>query len=348
MDDDKTKTHKTLSALWRRNDIPICATKGKKYVIISDMHLGDGERADDFRRNEKPLTTALHHYNKHGYDLILLGDIEEFWQFDLEEIVDRYNRTVYKAIKAFGDQRVYRVFGNHDLEWRSLPDPIRQKPAQYGPATEAIKMKDAAGITRILLVHGHQGDKGGDTYVWRSRFFLRLYRRIEPYIKIDRPTSATKSQITKNYERIMYSWAKRAQVILICGHTHRAIFASRSYADRLREKITRLEAEIAAHPADAKLVKKDRARIEELRRELGTERRRKRDIDLTELRGGPLPCYFNTGCALYTDGITAVEIARGEIRLVKWHRHAAKRRPVEIYGRGRLSTLIKEIMRQSP
>jgi hypothetical protein len=40
-------------------------------------------------------------------------------------------------------------------------------------------------------------------------------------------------------------------------------------------------------------------------------------IKPVERAGEPLPCYFNTGCALYTDGITAIEISDREIRLVK-------------------------------
>ena len=340
---DRTITHRILSALWRSDDVPGLATKGKKYVIISDIHLGDGGGADDFRHNQKTLTTALKQYNKNGYNLILLGDIEEFWQFDLEEIVNHYTRTVYKAIKAFGDERVYRVFGNHDLEWRSLPDPIRNNPARYGSAAEAIKMKDKEGTPRMLLVHGHQGEKEVDKHLWRSRFFVRLYKKIEPYLKIDHHTSATKSQIMKHYERDMYTWAKRSRVILMCGHSHRAIFASKSYADRLREKITELETEIVENPTDAKLVERNRTKLGKLRHEQREERHRKRDIDPTAPRGKPLPCYFNTGCALYTDGITVIEIAHDEIKLVKWHRNTTRRRPFEIYGRGKLSTFVKEI-----
>jgi UDP-2,3-diacylglucosamine pyrophosphatase LpxH len=338
--------NRTLSQLWRSDDVPALVTRGKKYAIISDIHLGDGGGADDFRHNTKTLTTALRHYDKSGYNLILLGDIEEFWQFDLQEIANQYTRTVYKVIRAFGDERVYRVFGNHDMEWLSLPDPIRKHPARYGSALEAIKMKDKEGRIRMLLVHGHQGDAAVDRHIWRSRFLGRLYRKIEPYCKIDRPTSATQSQITKNYEQIMYSWAKSAKTILICGHSHRAIFASKSYTERLREKITKLEAEIAAHPSDTKLMKRNRTKIEELHREEKEERRRKRDIDPTELRGKPLPCYFNTGCALYTDGITVIEIAHDAIKLVKWHRDPTKRHPFEVYGRGQLSTFIKEITGQ--
>jgi hypothetical protein len=32
----------------------------------------------------------------------------------------------------------------------------------------------------------------------------------------------------------------------------------------------------------------------------------------------PLPCYFNDGCCVHTNGITGVEIDQDEIRLVWW------------------------------
>jgi UDP-2,3-diacylglucosamine pyrophosphatase LpxH len=337
-----------LSALWRRDDIPILATRGKRYVIMSDLHLGDGGRADDARDNEKTILTALRYYQSKRYSLVLLGDIEEFWQFALKEIVKQYHDTVYNAIKAFGDERVYRVFGNHDLAWRSLADPLRNNPGRFGSATEAIKMRDRHGNIRIFLVHGHQGDTAVYTHPWRSRFFVRLYRMVEPYIKLDRHTSATQSQITNRYERIMYSWAKHAKIILICGHSHHAIFASHAYADRLRAAIAGLETEIAANSSDTKLTEKNNGRIKRLRQDLHDEMRAlrqelrnemcsRRDIDPAEGTKKPLPCYFNAGCTLYTDGITVLELANDELRLVKWHKDRRRRPPFEIYGKGKIS-----------
>jgi hypothetical protein len=125
---------------------------------------------------------------------------------------------------------------------------------------------------------------------------------VEPYITIDYHTSATHSQIVKQYERTIYSYAKASHVILICGHSNGAIFPSKSYADRLREEITTIEAEIATDPHNPKLVKKNTETIEQLRHELHRERRHKRDIDSAEPRGTPLPvilmpavCYLPMG-----------------------------------------------------
>ena len=81
MSDEKSLTFQRLSGvLQRAPEIPL---EGRKYAVISDIHLGDGGRADDFRNNEETLGTALQHYRNSGYTLILLGDIEELWQFEL-------------------------------------------------------------------------------------------------------------------------------------------------------------------------------------------------------------------------------------------------------------------------
>jgi hypothetical protein len=71
-------TQQKLSELWRRDNIPLYATKGKKSAILSDLHLRDGGRADDTRSNEKIILAALRYYHKHHYSLILMGDVEEF------------------------------------------------------------------------------------------------------------------------------------------------------------------------------------------------------------------------------------------------------------------------------
>jgi len=343
MSQDKELTRKKLSALLESPEVENLDIEGNKFVIISDVHLGDGSRADDLRENQETLMTALDYYKDEGYQLILLGDIEEFWQFDLEKIRQRYDDTVYKKIRAFGDDRVHRVFGNHDSEWCSYPDPAKSHFERPGCAVEALKMKDFRGKTCILLVHGHQGSTESDKNSWLSRAFVRMYRGVEPVLKFDPHTSATKSQVTKDYEQILYSWAKESKVILICGHSHRAIFASRSRVDKLKHDQNVLQSEILDSRSDSALREQ---KLEELYRliiKLQDERLKNRDIDVAEPNGDPLPCYFNTGCALYTNGITTIEIADGEIRLVKWDKDTGKKPRFEVYQHGSLNSFIAEV-----
>ncbi|UCD95425.1 MAG: metallophosphoesterase family protein [Candidatus Zixiibacteriota bacterium] len=342
---DEKDAARKLSRLWADRSIPALETKGKKYVIISDIHLGNGGKADDCRKNRDALARALDYYRKNGYSLIMIGDIEELWQFELHEIVAEYDRLIYSKVRAFGDDRVFRVYGNHDDLWGCPDDPTRNKPIRSAASTEALKLKDARRRIRLLLVHGHQGSKESDKTSWFSRFAVRVYRGIEPYVKFDRHSSATKSRITKNYERVLYSWAKKAKVILICGHSHRAIFASKSYADRLKKEMERLQAVILASPGKKKILKQTYKALRKVHDALLDEEQKNRDIDPAEKLGDPLPCYFNTGCGVFTDGMTAIEIVDDKIKLVKWHRKPKKGETHITFPdcEGSLSQFVKEV-----
>ncbi|MBC8525880.1 MAG: metallophosphoesterase family protein [Candidatus Cloacimonetes bacterium] len=347
MAQDKKLTNEKLSHLWESEDIKILDTKNEKYAIFSDLHLGDGGKADDFHHNEETLETALKFYKENCYNLILLGDIEEFWQFDLEQIVGRYDNTVYNKMREYGNERVYRVFGNHDYDWCSPADPVFSNSGKQKGAPEALKMRDSKGNIKILLVHGHQGNIESDKNSWLSKFLVRgIFKPVEPYAKFlgfyGHP-SATKSQITKDYERIMYNWAKSQKIILICGHSHRTIFASKSYADKLEEEIAELQADNSSNRNEREKVKKNRKKIKQLKRKLQEEKVKGRKIDPTEPNKEPLPCYFNTGCGLYTDGITNIEVADDEIKLVKWHRDVTKVPRFVVYEKGRLGEYIELI-----
>ncbi len=335
---DIKETHRRLSELMNSDEIKILKTKNKKYAIISDLHLGDGSEADDFHGNENALRKALKEYLNDGFTLILLGDIEEFWQFDFNTVLGRYDNSVYADIRKFGKNRVYRIFGNHDIEWRGYSDPIREKGSSTSTAVEALKLEDVNGEVSILLLHGHQGSLESDRNSWSSRFFVRAFKSVEPIAKflgLYGEGSATKSQIPDNYERTFYTWAKKNKKIVICGHSHRAIFAAKSYAEKLQEDIYDLQLKIQSEKNLDKI--RDYLRqIEKINQELAEENRKGRKIEAAEENGNAKPCYFNTGCGLYTDGITLIEILNDEISLVKWNNSGKK----EIFDNGKISDFI--------
>jgi UDP-2,3-diacylglucosamine pyrophosphatase LpxH len=354
MSQSKEETFKQLKRIWKDPNIKVLETKDKRYVLMSDLHLGDGGDADDIRDNVETLTTALDYYNKENYFLILLGDIEEFWQFDLEAIVNQYANTVYKKMKDFGTNRISRVYGNHDYEWKAFDDPITSDFEGVAGVPEALKLKDENDVPRILLLHGHQGSLESDKKSWYSRFWVRMFAKVENQAKwlgLYRHPSATKSQIAKDYERIFYAWAKKNKVIIICGHSHRAIFASLSYVDRLEMEKRQLQKEVLkvrntmSGKEKKRKIKKFVKEIDDIQKKISEERAKGRDIDSTEPGKKPVPCYFNIGCGLYTDGITCIEIDKGEIRLVKWHNNPAMEPRHEPFKdcTGYLNDFLKEI-----
>jgi hypothetical protein len=185
-----------------------------------------------------------------------------------------------------------------------------------------------------------------DKKIWQARFFVRLFRSVEPLLRrlrLYRNPSTAGSGIVKEYERIFYSWAKENRVMIICGHSHRAIFASKSYCERLKEEISGLEEEKELYRDNAEKVEGYMVDINKKRKAIAEERYKGREIEPVDPDGNPSPCYFNTGCALYTDGITAIEIADGQIELVKWHVDKNKDGARKIYQSGSLNEFASEV-----
>jgi UDP-2,3-diacylglucosamine pyrophosphatase LpxH len=340
MSRDQQETFERLDRLLRDDELVSQLPLGdvSRYAIFSDLHLGNGGGSDNFAHNQSTLQCALEYYLHSGYSVILVGDTEELWQFDLSEIRDRYDNTVYGALRSFAPSRIHRVYGNHDLEWAGLCDPTVPEGGTHRWATEGVRLGD-----RVLITHGHQGELFSDKRTWISRFVVRLFRYVEPIARWlgwgDK--AATQSRVPKDRERTYYRWAKEAEVILICGHTHRAFFDSRSRYVGLQEELTQLSTEVSR--GRSKALTRDRR---QLRRELAHERRRGRDIGPLERDERPLPCYFNCGCGCYTHGLTNLEIEAGTIRLVKWHNDEAlppdRRR--EVYQEGGLDQFIRIVV----
>jgi hypothetical protein len=169
----------------------------------------------------------------------------------------------------------------------------------------------------LFFVHGHQGTADSDKWGWASRLIVRhVWRPLQRRTGYSATTPSRDYALRAKHDRAMYEWA-RAQapgLVMIAGHTHRPVFsrctpdrpATRSVADLERD----LEHAISASDRAAAAV--IHAELEYAR----TSIRRPEDV----LTVAP-PCYFNTGCCSFPDGdITGLEVADGELRLVRWPR----------------------------
>ena len=90
--------------------------KSRRFVVFSDVHLGDGGKNDDFCRNADLFINVLQrYYSDRGYTLILNGDIEELQKFRLREIQRQWQR-VFSVFGKFARQDLLiKIVGNHDF-----------------------------------------------------------------------------------------------------------------------------------------------------------------------------------------------------------------------------------------
>lgn len=314
----KEAVFKSLSSLLTRmygnkksdSIIPLDLEKSR-FIIFSDQHRGTRDLADDFRLAEKNYLSALDHYYGQGYTLVCLGDCEELWENEPKPLM-KCNEAVFRREADFlNDGRYHRMFGNHDLEWNyEFPRNLFLKPL-FGDklkVCEALILQTVHNTETysIFLTHGHQGDKRSDGNMFSKWIVAAIWTPIQRFLEINIDTVSDSIELVDKHNIIMYQWsATQKNLVFISGHTHKPVFASLDHVERLT-----LQIESAKEAQDA-----ERAAL--LEQEL--QKRKAEYAGKQFIKTMVVPSYFNTGCCCFFDGdITGIEIAEGEIRLIKW------------------------------
>ena len=292
-----------------------------RIAIFSDHHKGVGDAADDFRRCEHAYTSALGYYLEAGYRLFVLGDSEELWEEHAEEVIERY-RDVLELEAQFvrRGNGLERFFGNHDDQWASRKEVAKHLGGVLGDITvrEALRLtveRPGKQPGTLFFVHGHQGTAESDRWGPFSRLFVRhVWRPIQRRTGYSATTPSRSYTLRAKHDRAMFEWARTqgSGLVLIAGHTHRPVFARSKPDPPPTRPIAELEEalRLANAGGDAAAAAQVRAELEYA---LTGRRRPDQALEVSP------PCYFNTGCCSFPDGdITGLEIADGQIRLVRW------------------------------
>jgi UDP-2,3-diacylglucosamine pyrophosphatase LpxH len=309
-----------------------------RFVIFSDLHRGTRDGADDFLRCEQAYSAALGYYLESGYTLIVLGDAEELWECRPSPVVNSYWATLLLEAEFHKQNRYYKIYGNHDDYWekesgiRKLLSPIFGPLLQIRENLRLIFDQGQALSHEIFLVHGHQGDFLSDQSRTISKFLVRYFwRPFQRFTKIKLTTPAKDYNLRDEHSISMYRWAeKKKGLVLIAGHTHLPVFESKDHIGRIEGELEQ------ARSAD------NLARVAELRAELELMKAKMRE------QGGhsfsmAKPCYFNTGCCSFSDGdVTGMEIADGQIKLVRWPDDAGDPKP-KVLGYAMLDKVFESV-----
>jgi predicted phosphodiesterase len=296
-----------------------------RFILFSDHHRGARNRADDFRRSERAYNAALAKYFASGHRLVVLGDAEELWQERAGSVISAYRHTLELEARFHQDGRFVRVWGNHDDAWSSKAlVHLYLDPVYGGPRLrvwEHVLVRVVEGeeeLGTLLLVHGHQGTGASDRWSRLARIPVRyVWRNVQRATGYGWSTPATDWLLRARHNIALYSWAvQQPGLVLIAGHTHRPVFKSKAHADQVQEDLEAAERRLGERPDDPRL----REAVGDLAAELEWVRsqgsQRSGPEGVTEME---VPCYFNTGCCSFRNGhITGIEIAEGEIRLVRW------------------------------
>ncbi|MEI8185392.1 MAG: metallophosphoesterase [Chlorobiaceae bacterium] len=285
-----------------------------KVLILSDLHMGNGGRRDDLRRNAELVRTMLQsYYLPEKYSLVLNGDIEELFKFPLESIMEEWGDLYDLFLKFQLNGFFWKTCGNHDAELMG--------EKEYPLASSMVEsLKFHYGDETILILHGHQASVLlWETYPIVSRAVVLFLRYIAKPFGIRNFSTAYNSRRRFAIEKSIYEFSNQAKIVSIIGHTHRPLFESLSKVDFLNFRIEEL---CRAYPsADSEKRTVIEQKISAMKIELAACYKRGKKIGL---RSGlynnlTIPSVFNSGCSIGKRGITALEIEGNKIRLVYWY-----------------------------
>ena len=284
-------------------------SSGGKVLIISDLHMGTGSR-DDLNYNGAMLTCLLEeYYFKDGWILVLNGDIEELQRYSLDLIREKW-AGLYRVFSLFADNnRLYKTIGNHDEQlllkrYSSYPYPLH----------DVLKIE--TGIVPAFVYHGHQLSRVYSNYIKIIGIGIRYI--LKPF-GIKNITDSRSPRRKFYIEKKAYAFSIKNNCLSIIGHTHRPLFESLGRFDYIMFEIERLCLDYPASQGEARL--RIENEVTTLRNDLRKlKRKEKRDVLRQSLYGDelPVPCLFNSGCALDKKGINAIEITDKDIALIYW------------------------------
>jgi UDP-2,3-diacylglucosamine pyrophosphatase LpxH len=230
---------------------------GPPVFCVSDLHAGDGSPRDNFAVGDKlkQFLAFLDYVESQNGQLIILGDLFEFWQANVSKVVMRHLTLLDRLAKM----KACYVVGNHDADLlhfcgtRILGHPFFN---QMTPACDAV-----VGGKRFKLVHGHQADpycasdtpgKGRISAIysglWEDRHgspWINKYETVEEATvgRVERLLSmihrllgrADRFKAMNQRLRTLYP----EYDVIISGHTHRAgavqprLFNTGTWAERV-------------------------------------------------------------------------------------------------------------------
>ena len=128
----------------RANPIPF--DDSSKFILFSDCHRGDNGWADDFAHNQLLFFNALCWYYENGYTYIEVGDGDELWENRDFSVIRREHSHIFSLMqKFFLDDRLYLIWGNHDIE-RSDKKIVEEQLFSYEDVRERTRKDLFKGI----------------------------------------------------------------------------------------------------------------------------------------------------------------------------------------------------------
>jgi len=281
----------------------------EKIVILSDLHMGNGGRNDDFVHNGPLCLEALeHYYLAKDFTLILNGDVEELLR-NTKASIQKAWKPMYDLFDRFRTKnRLVWLQGNHEILTPELRGEGR--PAWFDGEGLVLELPQG----NVFVFHGHQAGvansgKFNGLIGWSLKFFANA-------LGIGNRSIAHDSVKKFKLEKAVHEFSRGEGLVSIIGHTHRPLFESLSKKESQGIRIERMCRDYTRADAAKKL--RIQTAVRDLQADLTNPTKGEPHLSTTVYGDLPVPCVFNSGCAVGKRGFTTLEIRNGKIALVFW------------------------------
>jgi len=211
-----------------------------KIIIFSDCHRGDNSFADEFANNRNIYYHALKLYYQEGFTYCELGDGDELWEnIEFKSIFEAHQNVFDLMRLFFNENRLYRLFGNHDMAYRNKRFVAKNLFTYFDKALgkeeplfpeisidEGLLFVHEDTGQEVFMVHGHQAD-WMNYHGWKfNRLMVQILWRPLQIFGIGDPTSPAKNykELIKVERRTKQWISDNKNIFTIIGHTHRPRF----------------------------------------------------------------------------------------------------------------------------
>jgi UDP-2,3-diacylglucosamine pyrophosphatase LpxH len=126
-------------------------------VVISDAHLAEKSKDEKVKKDDREFLDFLNHVNddllSDGGDLVILGDLIDFWRRDFAKALMEMEDTVSVLTSFKDDVKVHYVVGNHDYYMLKLKETLSDR-FPFENVAEHVKLQE--GGKKFFFTHGYQ------------------------------------------------------------------------------------------------------------------------------------------------------------------------------------------------
>ena len=142
-------------------------------VAVSDVHLGETGFQEQDRQFSNFLDYVQNSLLKEGGDLVLLGDIFDFWRGDLVEVLEEYSGIIEKLLNFPSRVNVHYIVGNHDFYLNEIPEYFNENP--FKSFGKSMIIKD---VQYFRFIHGYQLEVMTNPYTKDMELYESLAMRL--------------------------------------------------------------------------------------------------------------------------------------------------------------------------